>query len=223
MIKLIIFDWDDVFTLGSKEGYFKCYHRALESVSINLEPKEEKKRILENWGKSHEDELKGLLKERPELIDGAVKAYEDNLFGNTFIDCLSIVSGTQDFLRRLNKKYTLALATGVHPKMLKEKIIPKFNIPNVFSQIITAYDIKDPNKRKPHPFVVREIIKNQNVLSEETIFVGDAENDVKLARNAGIIPVVVLTGHLTKKEAEALKVSHIIKNIISLEEVLNNL
>ena len=34
-IKLIVFDWDDVFTLGSSEGYYSSYQKAVESVGIN--------------------------------------------------------------------------------------------------------------------------------------------------------------------------------------------
>jgi len=38
MIKSIIFDWDDVITLGSKVGYFKCYHQAAVGVCVELSP-----------------------------------------------------------------------------------------------------------------------------------------------------------------------------------------
>lgn len=39
MIKLIIFDWDDVFTLGSKEGYVYWLHETLVKLNIHLDPK----------------------------------------------------------------------------------------------------------------------------------------------------------------------------------------
>ena len=56
-IKLLIFDWDDVFTLGSKEGYFACYHETLIGLGVNLNAKEERKRILKKWGQPHQEEL----------------------------------------------------------------------------------------------------------------------------------------------------------------------
>ena len=67
MIKLIIFDWDDVFTLGSKEGYFACYHKAINGVGVHLSPEEEHKRILAKWSRTFREELKELLKEHPEI------------------------------------------------------------------------------------------------------------------------------------------------------------
>ena len=32
MVRLIIFDWDDVFTLGSRDGYYACYKEVVDSV-----------------------------------------------------------------------------------------------------------------------------------------------------------------------------------------------
>jgi hypothetical protein len=43
MIKLIIFDWDDVFTLGLKEGYIHCLHETLNRRDVQLRPEEELK------------------------------------------------------------------------------------------------------------------------------------------------------------------------------------
>lgn len=60
----------------------------------------------------------------------------------------------------------------------------------------------------------------QDAESAETIMVGDARNDVMLARNAGILPVVVLTGHLSRFEAEELAVKDIIEDVTHLERVL---
>ena len=220
MIKLIIFDWDDVFSQGSTSGYYKCYHAALEAVGVTLEPEQEKERITSKWGAGHREEIIALLTERPELVDKACAAYETHLFGDTFVDCLTVVPGSRELLERLSPKYSLAIASGVHPTLLKERIMPKFNIPLVFSEIITAYDLDDPAKAKPHPFIAQEIMRRQDAEPAETIMVGDARNDVMLARNAGILPVVVLTGHLSRIEAEELAVKDIIEDVTYLERVL---
>lgn len=222
MIKLLAFDWDDVFSLGAKEGYFACYHKALEDVNVRLTPEEEKKRILAKWSKPFKEELKELLKEKPELVDRACEMYEKEYWGRTFLDCLSVLPGVNKLLLRLKEKYILAVATGNHPKMLKEKILPQFNIPNVFSQIFSTFEIEDPEKMKPHPYMLEDIMKKQGCKPEETLFIGDAKTDVQMAYNAGVIPVAVLTGHLSRKEAEDLNVKYIIDKVTSLEEVLQN-
>jgi len=220
MIKLIIFDWDDVFTQHSIEGYYKCYHEALKGVGAILSPEEEERRIKEKWGAGHVAQLRFLLKEQSELVPKAVQIYQDNFFGNTFVDCLSIIPGAQDFLTDIAKRYKLAVATGSHPKMLKERLIPKFHIPDVFAEIITIYDIDDIAHAKPHPFMAQKIMKAVGAKPEETVLVGDAASDMQMAWNAGVEPIAVLTGHLTRRQAEELGVKHIIEKVTMLEAEL---
>lgn len=219
MTKLIVFDWDDVFVTGSIEGYYKCYHEAVVGVGFDISIEEERKRIAARWGSSHREELAEVLREKPELLEKASQLYEEQLFGDTFVNCLKPITGTQELLARLAKKHTLALATGVHPKLLQERIMPKFNIPNVFAQIISAYDL-DSTTVKPNPFSLQKIMETQHALPPETLMVGDAKNDVLMAQNADVEPVVVLTGHLNREEAKKLGVNHIIEDVTQLEQVL---
>ena len=197
MIKLIIFDWDDVITIGSTDGYFKCYHGTLVDLGFILEPFEERKRILAKWGRSQLEELRELLKEKPELIEKANEIYESKLIGTTFVNELRLIAGTVELLNKLRQKYVLAVATGVNPRLLSEVIMPKFGIPNVFSKIISSCSITDPVKQKPSPYMLQEIMETLGFNPEETLLVGDARTDVIMARQAKVEPVVVLTGHLT--------------------------
>ena len=126
-------------------------------------------------------------------------------------------------MNRLHRKYKLSVATGMDPKLLRETIMPKFKIPNVFYKIISAYDVEDAAKHKPHPHMLEELMKDQRVKPEETIFVGDARDDVLMAKAAHVEPIVVLTGHLNRKEAEELGVKYIIRDVTKLESVLSAL
>lgn len=101
--------------------------------------------------------------------------------------------------------------------------MPKFKIPNVFAHILSFYNLKDPTKGKPNPFSIEEIIRRTGINKHETIFVGDSENDVLTAKNAGVTPVVVLTGYLTRKEAKKLNVEYIIPDVTYLNKVLEKL
>ena len=219
MLKLIIFDWDDVITLGSKEGYYQCYRETLKEFDIVFSEEELHKRIQKRGGQPFREELGELLLEHPEFLDKAVQIFNQNFWGNTFVDCLYEVKGANKTLEKLSNKYKLAVATGNHPKMLKEKIISRFKVPDVFAQIITSHDIPS-NKTKPDPFMLEVIMKDQKVLPEECVYVGDAENDVQMAQNAGVEPIVVLTGHLDKSKAEKLGVNKIYPDITYLEKIL---
>ena len=71
--------------------------------------------------------------------------------------------------------------------------------------------------------MLQEIMKTLGFGPEQTLFVGDAKSDVLMARQAKVEPVAVLTGHLDRKEAQALGVKYIIENVTHLPEVLKNM
>ncbi len=218
MKKLVVFDWDDVVTLGSKEGYYACYRETLNALNIVLPEDELHKRIQRRWGQPYQEELRELLLERPDLLNQANKLFEEKFWGDVFVRELREVPGANELLTYLSSKYTLAVATGNHPDMLKKKIFPRFNIPDVFAQIVTAYDVP-PEKTKPDPYMLEQIMKTQQCTPSETIYIGDAENDAKMAQNALVEPIVVLTGHLNRREAEKLGVKQILPDIITLRQL----
>jgi len=222
MIKAIIFDWDDVIVTGSTKGYFKCYHETLVRLGVHLEEKEERRRIFENWGKTPRHEFEGLLKEHSDKLDAACKLYDDLLLGSDiFINSITPIKQVDELLLRLAGKYKLAIATGCAQVFLI-RIMEKHGIRNVFSKIISAYDIDEKNQ-KPSAYSLNEIMAFLKVKPEEAVYVGDAKNDVRMARNARIEPIVALTGHLSKPEAQALKVKHIISDVTGIEEVLESI
>jgi phosphoglycolate phosphatase-like HAD superfamily hydrolase len=223
MIKLIIFDWDDVFTLGAIEGYYQCTHEALNAVGVAMPEQEERQRIKDTWSLGHEEQLQEILKDYPDKVEEAIKVYEKHWFGSTFVDCLHIVPGAQQFLNDIAQHYTLAVVTGGHPSVLKDQIFPKFHIPDVFTQIITIYDLDSSAYVKPHPFMTNQIMKMVGVTPQETVLVGDAKSDMQLAQNANIEPIAVLTGHLNRTDAEGLGVKYIIDDVTKLKQVLTTL
>jgi len=221
MIKLIIFDWDDVITLGSKEGYYNCYRETLCELGVALDEKEMDIRIRRKWGQPFRVELNELLAEKPQLLDKAYEIfYEKKFQGTTFVDSLREVEGLNKLLLRLKEKYLLAVATGNKLDMIRDKIIPKFYIPNVFDQIVTTHDDVPEGKSKPDPYMLQLILEKQSVKPSETLYVGDADSDVLMAKNAGVEPIVVLTGHLSRKKAEELGVKHILPDVTKLEQIL---
>ena len=220
MIELIIFDWDDVIILGSKEGYYNCYKKTLKELGIVLDDKEIDKRIENTWGNSDREIITELLKENPNLVNKACEIfYNKEFYGNTFIDSLKEVRGVNELLIRLKGKYKLAVASANKYDMIKDKIIPKFNIPNVFDQIVTVDDAPT-GKSKPDPYMLQLILQTQGVSNKNAIFIGDAKNDVLMAKNAGVEPVVVLTGLISKTQAEALGVKYILSDVTKIEEIL---
>lgn len=218
MIKLIIFDFDGVIVTGSNEGYFACYHKALESVGVKLDPEEERKRILEYWGKGHIAELELLLKEKPHLVSNAVKIYEDLHDSPFFSERIKLISGTKEALFELSKNYSLAIATGMRRHMLN-MVLNKFKILNFFKVIESIDEIEKAEDKKPSPVILNKITNKLSITKDNTIYVGDDENDILMAKNAGVTPIVVLTGNLSKNKVQEYGVSYV-QDITKLKTIL---
>lgn len=218
MIKLIIFDFDGVIVTGTNEGYFECYHKALQAVGVRLDSQEEKERILAWWGKGYKKQLELLLREHKNLLSDAIKAYEKYYYSPVFFGKIKLVKGANLILKILLQNYTLAIASGMMRKTM-DQLIKKFNI-SYFKKIVTNDDVKKDEDKKPAPFMLNKILKDLSFSPQEAFYVCDAKNDVIMARNAKVTPVVVLTGNLSQKEAQELKVKFIIKDITKLETVL---
>lgn len=219
MVKLIIFDFDGVIITGSHEGYFTCYHRALEAVGVQLDPAEEKKRIIENWGKGYKLQLEYLLRDHPKLLSNAITAYEKCYYSPLFSKNVRLIKGVKNTLRALAKEHTLAIASGMMKKRLYE-LLQKLNIRDIFQALVAGDEIQNPEDKKPAPVMLNKLLERFSISKEQAVYVGDTANDVVMARNAGIEPIVALTGHLTREEAIKLGVQTIIPDITHLPDIL---
>ncbi|HLD24590.1 MAG TPA: HAD family hydrolase [Patescibacteria group bacterium] len=220
MIKAIIFDWDDVFTLGSTQAYYACYYETAMRLGLSLSKEEANARIKSKWGGTIQQELGALIGEHTTLLPQAMKIYHEIIMGNMFVDFLTLVRGSDELLEWLSPQYELAIVSGIYPKLLVEKVFPKFKIKNVFSTITTVYDLGDLQHGKPHPYMVYKTLDALRVEAKDVILVGDAANDMKMAIAAGVTPIAVLTGHLNREEALALGVRYILDDVTKLRNLL---
>ena len=222
MIRLIIFDWDGTVAIGAAEGYLNCYRETFNQLGLDFSPREAEIRQLIRIGPTHLEELKIIFKARPELIEPARRLYEQELLTESFLKFIKVVPGTKELLERLKEKYILTVVTGTM-KQVVEAVLQKFNLPNVFKMILTHHDLPDIKLAKPNPYLAKKTIQNFQINPEEAIVVGDGEWDIKMAVNAEIVPVAVLTGYLTESRAKELGAKFVIPDVLHLEEVLEKL
>lgn len=224
MIKLIIFDWDDVFVIGAKEGYLACYRKAMDDFNIHPQDRMLEKITRDMWGKPNHVIIKHLIgQDNIALLPDIVNNYRKYKKDKTFLGKLHYIRNGNIFLKKISQKYILAIATSQERDVLQNYIFPKFDVVVVFNTIMSSHDFEDPNLAKPNPFMLNQLLDQYQLEPNEAIMVGDAENDVRMAQKAGVEPVVVLTGHLNKVEAKKLGVTYIIDKVTNLEQVLEKL
>ncbi|MBX4197178.1 HAD family phosphatase [Candidatus Saccharibacteria bacterium] len=220
---LIIFDFDGVFNQNSTEAYREVYFETLKDVGIELSEEEKQSRINSKWGSRSSEIVRELVKEHPELFPGAVK-FSKKYLSEIFPKRLNPIPGTTELLGRLVTRFTLAIDTAADRDVLVEKVMPKLNIdPALFKEIVTAEDLADVALSKPDPHTPQLIMEKLGFKPEQTVMVGDSENDVLAALYSDIEPIVPLTGNLNREEAEELGVNYVIADVTRLESALEML
>lgn len=134
--------------------------------------------------------------------------YSNNMFNKT-----KPYDNIIDTLKELKKQnYKTAVVSNKFDSAVKELCNKYFE-----GLINSAVGQRDNVNKKPAPDAVFEVMKELNVTSEQCIYIGDSEVDIKTAENAGIPCISVTWGYksidfLYKNGAETL--------IYSPEEIL---
>jgi phosphoglycolate phosphatase len=67
---------------------------------------------------------------------------------------------------------------------------------------------------------IAQILKEQNLLAEETMFIGDMQHDVETAHAGGIHSCAVLTGYNSREQLEAAEPELIVEHLGELGRIL---
>lgn len=107
--------------------------------------------------------------------------------------------GIKGMLILLKKYCRLAVVSNKDDDLTKKLINKEF--PNLFEIIQGSY-MNQP--KKPDPFLINKIIKDNNINKEDCLYVGDTEIDKESALNAGLDYRLVNYGYRTKEELEKI-------------------
>ena len=178
MIKAVIFDFDGVlvesaeikteafgqlfYSFPDKVHEIVEYHKRNMGISRYVKFRYFYENIL---GKelSHDEEIELGERFSQIVLDKILKA--------------PFVAGTLDFLDKYYKKIPLFIASGTPDDEL-QYIIRKQGIPQYFEEIHGT-----PRKK---PEIIMDILSRYSWNASEAIFVGDAESDLKAARETGV-------------------------------------
>jgi phosphoglycolate phosphatase len=125
--------------------------------------------------------------------------------------------GAKTILKKLRKKkYRLAIVTN-RPSFFTRIILRHLKIRRYFACVVCA---DEHGIGKPHPRMLRYLLKRFSCKPSEALYVGDMVIDVETAHRARMKAVVVTTGSSTKKELQRLKPHRILRRIAELEGVV---
>ncbi|MCF7836002.1 MAG: HAD-IA family hydrolase [Candidatus Marinimicrobia bacterium] len=171
-IKLIIFDVDGVLVKGSWPGLFAAY-----------------KALIANEGKDYRDFFKDIeemkkwwnpnWKENEKRIDVKDTEKAHQIFYDVAAKYVHLLSWVKPTLKRLAKKYRMAVLTNRHTQSAMKQIGP---VADFFEMIVGADQLQS---LKPNPEGVRIILDKLKVRYDDALVIGDMPVDLIAGKKAG--------------------------------------
>ena len=209
-IRLIIFDLDGTLV--------DAYRAICSSVNFVLKrlnyPRQPDAVIRRKVGWGDENLLKPFVS--PKELPKALRLYRKH-HGKSLLRYARLLPAAGFVLERLQDKgYKLAVASN-RPTKFSRIIIRHLAIGEYFDYVLCADKLKH---RKPHPEILRKIMKKFFLKPACTLYVGDMAIDAQAGKRAGVKTIIVTTGSSSKQEIRRRKPYKIIAKISQLFDIL---
>ncbi|MBF0388060.1 MAG: HAD family hydrolase [Candidatus Omnitrophica bacterium] len=123
---------------------------------------------------------------------------------------LRIMPGARALLAALQKRGCRMAIASNRPEQFCRIILEQLKLDKYFDWIICGDMVKNP---KPHPEILRVILRAAGVKAGQAVYVGDMTVDVLCGRRARVFTLALPTGSSTRAELQALKPDRIIPGL----------
>lgn len=149
---------------------------------------------------------------------GFEEAYR--IFADIYADNLSkhsrLYPGVLEGLEKLRKQaFRLACLTNKHSRFTAS-LLEKLGVAEYFDAVVSGDTYAE---RKPHPLPLLKTAERFNIPPERSMMVGDSSNDVRAAKAAGFVSVVVPYGYRAEGPIEELGADHVIGSLAELPDL----
>lgn len=215
-MRLAVFDVDGTL-IDSRASIFRAAVEAAHRINIEPPTYDQVRGIV---GLSLFEALEAM---RPDLDPETIAAYTRE-FQNAFITFHAepdfsedLYAGAQETLLRLkNENWLIGMATG-NSRRGVTRILAHYGWEDIFDVTFCA----DDGPSKPHPHMLECNMKALGVEAHQTLMIGDATYDIRMARSAGAYAVGVSWGFHTVSELEAAGAHEIVDDYTALNRALD--
>lgn len=210
-IKNYIFDMDGTITDSSKEVLL-CFEKAFEKSDIKIDPK-----------RLNSDVIGPPLVEIIKLIAPDIKDDEAALNKVMFAfrkiydydenDITTLYDGIYDFLSELKNAGKHLFIATFKPMLPTKRVMKKLKL-NMFEDV---YTIDKFGEKISKTQMIEDIVEKYGLKKEETVMIGDAINDMKAAKQAGVTSIAAMWGYEADKEKLAASADFTVNNVTELK------
>jgi HAD superfamily hydrolase (TIGR01509 family) len=209
LLEGVLFDWDGTL-LDSYHADTSAYLAMFKEMGISWGLAELEKHYSPNWYQVYR-----AAKLPRKLWDEADRAWRAHYAKHR----PKLISGVRRVLIRMSRKHALGLVTsGDRDRVLRQ--LREFGLTRLFSARVCSGDTR---RKKPHPEPLRLAMQQMKLEPACCAYIGDAPQDVEMARRAGVLAIGVLGPFPTEKRLRAARPEFLIGSLKELPDVLKRL
>jgi HAD superfamily hydrolase (TIGR01549 family) len=206
LVEGVLFDWDGTL-IDSYHADTSAYLAMFKEMGICWGVKELEKNYSPNW--YHVYKAAGLPRKCWDDADSRWRAHYEKYEPK-------LISGARRVLTRLGVAHRLGLVTsGDRDRVTRQ--LRQFRLTRVFAARVCSGDTP---RKKPHPEPLRMALRKMKLDPAVCVYVGDAAQDVVMARRAGVRAIGVLGPFPTEKRLRAARPEFLLESIDELPDVL---
>jgi HAD superfamily hydrolase (TIGR01549 family) len=207
-LEAVLLDWDGTL-LDSFEADTAAYLQMFRALGVGWGPEELERHYSPDWYQVYRAARipRDRWKDADLLWRRAYENYRPKL-----------VSGARQVLRRLGARYRLGLVTSGD----SERVISQLRRLRLTSRFVVRVCHEDTPRPKPHPAPLLAALGRMRLDPAVAVYVGDAPEDVEMARRAGVRAVGVLGSFPTAHRLRASRPDVLLDSLRELPALLES-
>jgi HAD superfamily hydrolase (TIGR01549 family) len=205
-VRAVLFDWDGTL-LDSFEADSSAYLEMFRALGVKWDASDFARHYSPNWLRIY----------RAARLPRAQWELADRLWKRAYLlQRPKLLPGARSVLRKLHRNFLVGIVSSGSRWRVRAQI-RHFNLAKYVSACVCS---EDAPRRKPDPAPLRVALERLRVRASETVYVGDAPEDVKMAKRAGAIPIGVIGPFPIEARLRAAKPALILNSVRELPKYL---
>lgn len=170
--RVVLLDWDGTL-LDSYAADARAYLAMFRALEIEWGLAELERHYSPDWYQVY----------RAARIPRSKWALADRLWRSAYSsERPSLLPGARTVIRQLERSFTLGIVTGGSRGRVRRQL-RELRLRHHFSTCVYSEDV---SRKKPHPAPLELALKRLRAEAGDTVYVGDAPEDIEMARRAGV-------------------------------------